>query len=74
MKKINFQSIAKDVIQTEIKSLKKLKSSIDNSFNKAVEAIINCKNGKIIISGIENKAIAAQKEINKKFKGKNIID
>ena len=52
MKKINFQSIAKDVIQTEIKSLKKLKSSIDNSFNRAVEAIISCKNGKIIISGI----------------------
>ena len=61
MKKINFQSIAKDVIQTEIKSLNKLKSSIDNSFNKAVEAIINCKNGKIIISGIGKSAIIGKK-------------
>ena len=61
MKKINFQSIAKDVIQTEIKSLKKLKSSIDNSFNKAVEAIISCKNGKIIISGIGKSAIIGKK-------------
>ena len=61
MKKINFQSIAKDVIQTEIKSLNKLKSSIDNSFNKAVEAIINCKNGKVIISGIGKSAIIGKK-------------
>ena len=61
MKKINFQSIAKDVIETEIKSLKKLKSSIDKTFNKAVEAIINCKNGKVIISGVGKSAIIGKK-------------
>ena len=61
MKKVNFKSMAKEVIQTEINSLKKLKSSIDNSFNKAVEAIINCKNGKIVISGIGKSAIIGKK-------------
>ena len=61
MKKKNFIPIAKDVIEAEIKSLKKLKSSINNSFNKAVEAIINCKNGKVIISGIGKSGIIGQK-------------
>ena len=50
MKK-NFIPVAKEVIETEIKSLTSLKKSINNSFNKVVEKIINCKNGKIIISG-----------------------
>ena len=61
MKKINFKAIAKDVIETEIKSLKKLKSTINKSFNKAVEAIINCKNGKIIISGVGKSGIIGKK-------------
>ena len=61
MKKINFKAIAKDVIETEIKSLKKLKSNINKSFNKAVEAIINCKNGKIIISGVGKSGIIGKK-------------
>ena len=61
MKKINFIPIAKDVIETEIKSLKKLKLSINQSFNKVVEAIINCKNGKVIISGIGKSGIIGQK-------------
>ena len=47
MKKINFKKIAKEVIETEIKSLKKLKYNINKSFNKAVDAIVNCKNGKV---------------------------
>ena len=58
MKKKNFIPIAKEVIETEIKSLKKLKFSINNSFNKAVEALINCKNGKVIISGIGKSGIS----------------
>ena len=49
MKKKNFIPIAKEVIETEIRSLKKLKISINNSFNKAVRALINCKNGKVVI-------------------------
>ena len=39
MKKKNFIPVAKEVIEAEIKSLKKLKLSINNSFNKAVRAI-----------------------------------
>ena len=61
MKKKNFIPIAKDVIETEIRSLKKLKLSINQSFNKAVEAIINCKNGKVIISGIGKSGIIGKK-------------
>ena len=37
-----FKKIAQEVIVTEIQSLQKLKSSIDKSFNKVIEAIINC--------------------------------
>ena len=61
MKKKNFIPIAKEVIETELKSLKKLKASINNSFNKAVEAIINCKNGKVIISGVGKSGIIGKK-------------
>ncbi len=61
MKKKNFIPIAKDVIEAEIKSLKKLKLSINQSFNDVVDAIINCKNGKVIISGIGKSGIIGQK-------------
>ena len=61
MKKKNFIPIAKEVIETEIKSLKKLKTSINNSFNKAVRALINCKNGKVVISGIGKSGIIGKK-------------
>ena len=61
MKKKNFIPIAREVIETEIKSLKKLKLSINQSFNKVVEAIINCKNGKVIISGIGKSGIIGKK-------------
>ena len=37
MKKENYKKIAKNVIDLEIKALKKLKNSINNSFNDAVE-------------------------------------
>ena len=50
MAKINFTKIAKEVIETEIQSLKKLKKNIKSPFNKAVQAILNCKKGKVIIS------------------------
>ena len=48
MKKNKFKKVAQDVILTEIKSLKKLKTSIDNNFQKVIETIINFKKGKII--------------------------
>ena len=51
MKKKNYKKIAKDVIDLEIKALKKLKSSISNSFNDAVDAIVKCQS-KIIFCGV----------------------
>jgi len=61
MAKTNFTKIAKEVIETEIQSLKKLKKNIKNSFNKAVQAILDCKKGKIIISGVGKSGIIAKK-------------
>ncbi len=61
MKKNKFKKIAQDVILTEIKSLKKLKTSIDNDFQKVIETIINCKKGTIILSGVGKSGIIAKK-------------
>ncbi len=61
MKKNDFILIAKNVIEKEINSLKKLKSNINFSFNKAVETILKCKNGKIILSGVGKSGIIAKK-------------
>ncbi len=61
MKKNKFKKVAQDVILTEIKSLKKLKTSIDNNFQKVIETIINCKKGKIILSGVGKSGIIAKK-------------
>ena len=61
MKKNKFKKLAQEVIESEIKSLKKLKASIDNSFHKAVETIINCKKGKVILSGVGKSGIIAKK-------------
>ena len=61
MAKINFTEVAKEVIETEIQSLKKLKKNIKSSFNKAVQAILNCKKGKVIISGVGKSGIIAKK-------------
>ena len=61
MKNKRVQFIAKKVIQDEIKALKKIKSSIGNSFNEIVKTILNCKNGKIIISGVGKSGIISKK-------------
>ena len=61
MKKNNYISAAKKVIQSEIESLQILKRKIDKNFNKVIEAILNCKNGKIIISGVGKSGIIAKK-------------
>jgi len=61
MKNKKIQLIAKNVIQDEIYALKKIKSSIGNSFNQIVKTIINCKNGKIIISGVGKSGIISKK-------------
>ena len=59
MKK-NYKKIAKEVIELEIKALKKLKSSISNSFNEAIEAITNCQS-KVILCGVGKSGLIAAK-------------
>ena len=61
MKKDIYKEIAKDVINTEIVSLNKLKNSLDTNFKKAVEKILDCKKGKIILSGVGKSGIIARK-------------
>ena len=61
MKNTNFLKIAKSVVKLERESLKKLQSSIGKSFEKIIKTIINCKNGKIIISGVGKSGIIAKK-------------
>ncbi len=56
--KIN--DIGKDVIDLQIKALKKLKSSINDSFDNAVKAILKCKS-KVIICGVGKSGIIASK-------------
>ena len=61
MSENKFKRIAQEVILSEIKSLHKLKSSIDKSFIQVIEAIINCKKGKVILSGVGKSGIIARK-------------
>ena len=61
MIKSKFKKIANEVINTEIDSLKKLKKSLDASFNKTIEVILNCKKGKVILSGVGKSGIIAKK-------------
>ena len=60
MKKKNYNKIAKSVIDLEIKALKKLKSSINSSFNDAVEAIAKCQS-KIVLCGVGKSGLIAAK-------------
>ncbi len=60
MKKINYRIIAKNVINLEIKALKKLKNSINKNFDKAVAAIVNCQS-KVILCGVGKSGIIANK-------------
>ena len=55
--------IAIDTINHEAKSVKKLASYIDESFVKAVYAILNTK-GRVIVTGIGKSAIVAQKIVS----------
>ncbi len=60
MKKINYIKTAKEVINLEIKALEKLKKSLNNSFNLAVEKINRCQS-KIILSGVGKSGLIANK-------------
>ena len=59
-KKKDYKKIAKNVIDLEIKALKKLKDSINNSFNSAVETITKCQS-KVILCGVGKSGIIASK-------------
>jgi arabinose-5-phosphate isomerase len=60
MKKKDYKKIAKNVIDLEIKALKKLKSSINDSFNEAVEVIAKCQS-KVILCGVGKSGLIAAK-------------
>ena len=60
MKKQNYKKVAKEVIDLEIKALKKLKNSINNSFNEAVDAISKCQS-KVILCGVGKSGLIAAK-------------
>ena len=60
MNKKKFQTIAKDVINLEIKALQKLKKNINSSFNQAVSHIIKCQS-KVILCGVGKSGIIASK-------------
>jgi len=59
MKK-NFTKIGKTVIDLEIKALKKIKNSIDKSFNDVIE-LISKSNSKVILCGVGKSGIIASK-------------
>jgi arabinose-5-phosphate isomerase len=56
----SIHSIALEVFENEVQSLKDCQSSLDSQFSLAVECIQNCK-GRVIITGIGKSAIIAQK-------------
>ncbi len=60
MKKKNFIRPAKEVIELEISALKKLKNSLNNSFNRAVEEIAKCQS-KVVLCGVGKSGLIANK-------------
>ena len=58
--KNDINDIGKNVIDLQIKALKKLKNSLDKSFNDAVRAISKCKS-KVVICGVGKSGIIASK-------------
>ena len=60
MNKKKFLSIAKDVLNLEIKALQNLKKNINQSFNEAVFEIANCQS-KVILCGVGKSGLIASK-------------
>ena len=60
MKYKNTIKIAKNVIDLEIQALKKLKKSINKSFEEAVNAIVSCKS-KVVVCGVGKSFLIASK-------------
>ncbi len=60
MKKNTFIKSARQVINLEIKALEKLKKSLNNSFNVAVNHIVKCQS-KVILCGVGKSGLIANK-------------
>ena len=60
MNKNKFVTIAKEVINLEIKALQKLRKNINNSFNEAVTHIAKCQS-KVILCGVGKSGLIASK-------------
>ena len=60
MKTNKNKKIAHQVIDLEIKALKKLKRSINKSFDQAVNAIVKCQS-KVILCGVGKSYLIASK-------------
>ena len=60
MKTSNLRKIAKGVLELEILALKRLKKSINKTFEDAVNAIVNCKS-KVIVCGVGKSFLIASK-------------
>ena len=60
MNKKKFVSIGKEIIDLEIAGLKKLKKSINSSFDKAVKQIAKCQS-KVILCGVGKSGLIASK-------------
>ena len=58
--KNDLKKIAKEVIDLEIKDLKRLKKFINSSFSQAVEVIANCQS-KVILAGVGKSGLIASK-------------
>ena len=60
MNKKKYISIAKKSADIQINELKKIKKTLNNSFIKAVDLILNCK-GKVIFAGVGKSGLIAKK-------------
>ena len=60
MNKKKFISIAKDVVNLEIKALQKLKKNINSSFAEAVKQIAKCQS-KVVLCGVGKSGLIASK-------------
>ena len=60
MRKKKYIKVAKEVINLEIKALIKLRNSINESFNEAVQQILKCQS-KVILCGVGKSGLIANK-------------
>ena len=60
MKKKKYIKVAKEVIDLEIKALYRLKNTVNDSFNLAVEKILKCQS-KVILCGVGKSGLIASK-------------